>query len=49
LDPDTDANNRLYGKTMSVQEIVRGGTVQSPAGGTPLVTLLNSKIVKHSD
>ncbi len=49
LDPDTDANNRLYGKTITAQEIVRGGTVQSPAGGTPLVSLLNGKIAKHSD
>jgi lipid-binding SYLF domain-containing protein len=49
LDPDDDANNRLYGKSMTVQEIVRGGAVQAPAGGTSLVSLLNSKIVKHSN
>jgi lipid-binding SYLF domain-containing protein len=48
LDSDDDANNRLYGKSITVQEIVRGGAVQCPAGGTPLVSLLNAKIVKHS-
>jgi lipid-binding SYLF domain-containing protein len=49
LDPDDDANNRLYGKSITVQEIVRGGTVHPPAGGSPLVSLLNGKIVKHSN
>jgi lipid-binding SYLF domain-containing protein len=49
LAADDDANSRLYGKSITVQEIVRGGTVQSPAGGTPLVSLLNSKVVKHSN
>ena len=49
LDPDDDANNRLYGKSITVQEIVRGGTVHTPAGGTPLVSLLNGKIAKHSN
>jgi SH3 domain-containing YSC84-like protein 1 len=49
LDPDDDANKRLYGKSITAQEIVRGGAVQSPAGGTSLVSLLNSKVVKHSN
>jgi lipid-binding SYLF domain-containing protein len=49
LDPDDDANKRLYGKSITAQEIVRGSAVQSPSGGTPLVSLLNSNIVKHSN
>jgi len=49
LSPDDDANARLYGKSISAKEIVRGDAVQSPAGGKPLVSLLNGKVVKHSD
>jgi lipid-binding SYLF domain-containing protein len=49
LDPDDDANTRLYGKSITAQEIVRGSAVQSPAGGTPLVSLLNAKVVNHND
>jgi lipid-binding SYLF domain-containing protein len=47
LDPDTDANKRLYGKDISATEIVRGSGVQPPAGGQTLVSLLDSKIGKH--
>ena len=48
LDPDNDANQRLYGKAISAEEIVRG-TVPTPAGGKPLISLLNSKVAKHSN
>ena len=48
LEPDPDANQRLYGKEMSAKEILLGNAVKMPAGGQPLVTLLNSKITKHS-
>jgi lipid-binding SYLF domain-containing protein len=49
LDPDDEANTRLYGKSITAQEIVRGSAVQPPSGGTPMVTLLNAKVVKHSN
>jgi SH3 domain-containing YSC84-like protein 1 len=48
LEPDTDANQRLYGKEISAKEILLGNAVKMPAGGQPLVTLLNSKITKHN-
>jgi lipid-binding SYLF domain-containing protein len=48
LEPDTDANQRLYGKEISAKEILLGNAVNVPAGGQPLVELLNSKIAKHS-
>ena len=43
LDPDDDANKRLYGKVIGAREIVRENTVQATSGGQPLATLLNSK------
>lgn len=49
LEPDTDANKRLYGKDLSAQEIVRGSAVKSTPGGQPLISLLNTKIAKHSN
>jgi lipid-binding SYLF domain-containing protein len=49
LDPDDDANKRLYGKPITAREIVRGAGVQSPAGVASLVSLLDSKVAKHSD
>jgi len=49
VDPDNDANQRLYGRAITPQEIVRGNAVQSPAGGQPLVALLNSKVAKHNN
>jgi SH3 domain-containing YSC84-like protein 1 len=42
LSPDSDANQRLYGKTVSAREIVSGGVKATPAGQS-LVSLLNSK------
>jgi len=48
LEPDPDANQRLYGKEISAKEILLGNAVKMPAGGQPLATLLNSKIAKHS-
>jgi len=46
LDPDAEANNRLYGKALSAREIVRGGAVHVTSGGQPLASLLNSKTKK---
>jgi len=47
LDPDSDANQRLYGKAVSAREIVTGTSVKPTSGGQSLVSLLNSKVPKH--
>ena len=47
LEPDADANQRLYGKPIGAREIVRGKEVSTPAGGEPLVSLLESKAPKR--
>lgn len=47
LDPDTSANQRLYGKPASAKEIVSGDVKATPAGAA-LVSLLDSKAGKHS-
>ncbi len=47
LDPDGDANERLYGKALSAREIVTGNSVKATPGGQSLVSLLNSKAAKH--
>jgi lipid-binding SYLF domain-containing protein len=49
LHQDQDANKRLYGKKTGSREIVRSGDVKPPAGGDELVSLLNSKVPKHSN
>ena len=46
LDPDSDANQRLYGKAESAQAIVRDNAVKATPGGQSLVTLLDSKASK---
>ena len=46
LDPDSSANQRLYGKPASAKEIVSGGVTATPAGQS-LVSLLDSKLSKH--
>ena len=48
LSPDDDANQRLYG-TASARDIVVGGKVKTTAGGQRLVSLLNTKVPKHSE
>src|SRR5271165_5712841 len=48
LAPDGDANQRLYGKTVSAREIVTGNAVKATPAGQSLVSLLNSKAAKHS-
>jgi SH3 domain-containing YSC84-like protein 1 len=47
LDPDSDANQRLYGKNVSAREIVTGNAVKATAAGQQLVSLLNSKAGTH--
>ncbi len=44
LRPDNRANEKLYGKKLTVKEIIRQGKVGVPASGQELVSLLN----KHS-
>jgi len=46
LDPDKDANQRLYGQAMSARDIVTG-TTKPTSGGADLVSLLNTKVPKH--
>jgi lipid-binding SYLF domain-containing protein len=48
LDPDGDANKRIYGETASARQIVTGGTVKTTPAGDALVALLNSKAGKHN-
>jgi len=43
LDPDSDANQRLYGKSMSAREIVENGALKPTPAGQSLVSLLDSK------
>jgi SH3 domain-containing YSC84-like protein 1 len=46
LNPDSDANGRLYGGSPSAKEIVSGGAKATPAGAS-LVSLLDSKAGRH--
>ena len=43
LSPDTDANMRLYDKSVSAREVVEGTGITLTPAGQQLVTLLNSK------
>jgi len=47
LDPDANANERLYSKTASAKDIVSGG-VKPTTAGQELVSLLDSKLGTHS-
>jgi SH3 domain-containing YSC84-like protein 1 len=46
LEPDSDANTRLYGKAVSARDIVGGKDVTVTPAGQQLVSLLNSKASK---
>jgi SH3 domain-containing YSC84-like protein 1 len=48
VEPDNDANYRLYEKTLTATDIVRGTDVKPSGDGLALVTMLDSKITKHS-
>ncbi len=48
LDPDSDANQRLYGKPVSAKEVV-SGDVKATSAGESLVHLLDSKAGKHME
>jgi len=47
LSPDSDANQRLYGKAVSATDIVREGAVTATPAGASFASLLNSKAPKH--
>ena len=47
LDPDGDANKRLYGSAVTAREIVTGTSAKPTPGGEAFVSLLNSKAAKH--
>ena len=49
LSPDSDANQRLYDKSVSATDIVRGGAVTATSAGASFASLLNSKVPTHSD
>ena len=47
LEPDNDANQRLYGKSISAQEIVQGNRVPTPSAAQGMVSLLDSRYAKY--
>jgi lipid-binding SYLF domain-containing protein len=47
VESDNDANSRLYGKTLTSTDIVRGTSVKPTTEGQALVTMLDSKLPKH--
>jgi lipid-binding SYLF domain-containing protein len=47
LEPDSDANQRLYGKAVSASDIVLGNEVKATPGGDSLLSLLDSKVARH--
>jgi SH3 domain-containing YSC84-like protein 1 len=49
VEPDNDANSRLYGKTLTATNIVRETGVQPTTEGKSLVAVLDSKIAKHGN
>ena len=49
VEPDNDANYRLYGKTLTATDIVRGTNVKPPADGQALVAALDRKLAKHGN
>jgi lipid-binding SYLF domain-containing protein len=47
LEPDNDANQRLYGRPISAQEIVQANAVSTPLAAQGMVSLLDSKYAKN--
>jgi lipid-binding SYLF domain-containing protein len=47
LDPDSKANERLYGKPASAKEIVSGTGIKATSAGAALMSELNSKAAKQ--
>jgi len=48
VEPHNEANYRLYGKTLTATDIVRGTDVKPSTEGQSLVTVLDSKLTKYS-
>ena len=48
LEPDDDANQRLYDQAVTAKQIVIGNTVKPTPAGKQLISLLNTKIAKRS-
>jgi SH3 domain-containing YSC84-like protein 1 len=48
VEADNDANYRLYGKTLTATDIVRGTDVKPTTDGQALVTMLDSQLTTHS-
>jgi lipid-binding SYLF domain-containing protein len=46
VEPDNDANHRLYDKTVTATDIVRGNAVKPSTEGESLVALLDGKLTK---
>ncbi len=47
VEPDNDANQRIYSQTLTATSIVRGHAVKPAGEGLTLVALLNSKLATH--
>ena len=47
LNPDSEANQRLYGKPASAKEIVSGTGIKATSAGQALISELNSKAAKQ--
>jgi lipid-binding SYLF domain-containing protein len=48
VEPDNEANYRLYGKTLTETDIVRGTDVKPSTERQSLVAVLDSKLTKYS-
>src|SRR5271169_5989958 len=49
VESDNDANQRLYGKTLTSTNIVRENGAQPTPEGKALIAVLDSKLAKHSN
>jgi len=49
VEPDNNANQRLYGKPLTATYIARGTDVPPTEAGKAIVTTLDSKLAKHSN
>lgn len=47
IEPDSDANQRLYGRSIAPQEIVQANAVPTPVAARGMITLLDSKYAKN--
>ena len=47
LRPDNDSNRKIYRRSVEAREILRAGTVSTPAAGKRLVDLLNQQSPKN--